>query len=64
MNYIYKLVAYKDGKKTLLAEYRGDDTGLYRFEIEREPVTYSGVEYDGNEEVFYGWKTSKSTDDG
>jgi len=33
--HIYRLIAYKDGRKVTLAEYRGDDTGLHGFEIER-----------------------------
>ena len=33
--YIYRITAFKDGEKRILAEYRGDDTGLYRFELER-----------------------------
>ncbi len=34
-NRIYRLIAYRGGKKVILAEYRGDDTGLYYFQIER-----------------------------
>ena len=33
--YIYRITAFKDGEKHILAEYRGDDTGMYRFELER-----------------------------
>lgn len=32
---VYRLIAYKGGEKQILAEYRGDDTGLYNFQIER-----------------------------
>lgn len=34
-HYIYRLIAYKDGRKVTLAEYRGDDEGLYYYQIER-----------------------------
>jgi len=33
--HIYRLIAFKDGRKLILAEYRGDDTGLYGYEVER-----------------------------
>ena len=37
--YIYRITAFKDGEKRILAEYRGDDTGMYRFELERVEKT-------------------------
>ena len=37
-NYIYRLIAYKDSSKCVLAEYRGDDTGLYNMQIERVEI--------------------------
>ena len=33
--YIYRLIAYKDGEKIILAEYTEGDDGIYGFEIER-----------------------------
>ena len=36
--HIYRLIAFKDGRKLILAEYRGDDTGLYGYEVERVEI--------------------------
>ena len=33
--HIYNLIAYRDGVKETLCTYRGDDTGLYNFQVER-----------------------------
>jgi len=33
--YIYNLIAYRDGVKLILCTYRGDDTALYNFQIEK-----------------------------
>lgn len=49
--YGYRLTAFRDGKKQILAEYRGDDTGLYRFEVERYEIKCCGDDCCGDEEV-------------
>jgi len=33
--YIYRLTAFRDGRKVLLAEYRGDTEGMYGYRVER-----------------------------
>lgn len=38
VSYIYRLIAYKDGSKRILAEYRGDTVGYYNFQIERVEI--------------------------
>ena len=36
--HIYRFIAFKDGRKRILAEYRGDDAGLYYYQIERVEI--------------------------
>jgi len=36
--HIYRLIAFKDGEKRILAEYRGDDAGLYNYKVERVEI--------------------------
>lgn len=48
--YGYRLIAKKNGKKVILAEYRGDDAGLYDFNIERFK-TENGEDCCGDEKV-------------
>ncbi len=35
VDWIYRLIAHRDGEKVILAEYRGKTDGLYAFDIER-----------------------------
>ena len=38
MRHVYRLIAFKDSKKRILAEYRGDTEGYYNFQIERVEI--------------------------
>lgn len=51
MRHGYRLIAKKAGKKLILAEYRGDDYGLYDFNIERFEIKHSGDQCCGDEEM-------------
>ena len=63
MKYGYRLTAFRDGKKVILAEYRGDDTGLYRFEVERFEIKHFGDDCCGDENLSRDGGTSTCVDD-
>lgn len=61
--YGYRLIAKKAGKRVVLAEYRGDDTGLYDFNVERFKLI-DGECGGGNTKVPCGGKPCTGDNDG